>query len=371
MRYALATIRHDRKRYFAGVCAIAFAAVLTAMQTGILIGLVSTVSAPVDRSTADVWLAAPKTQSCDGGWPISKRWRNRMIAHPEIEATDEFVEAFSYWKHPDVGVVLCLVVGCNLDEDNLGPSDILTPEQRIALTEPNAVIVDRVDGRRLGVRHVGELAEIRGRRVRVVGFVEDMGSMTGPYVFCSRPTARRMLFLRPDETTYLLGRLKDKKRMPEVLESLARLPEVSVYTQDEFSWKSRLYWIMTTKAGASVSFVAALGLVVGVIVTSQTLYAATNASLKELAVLRALGVPRWRMSLFVLEQAMVLGILGLAIGLPLSHVLAQVVYVIGARALLPAWLMVLTSVVTLATAAVSGLIALRSLRQIDPAVLLR
>ena len=59
-----------------------------------------------------------------------------------------------------------------------------------------------------------------------------------------------------------------------------------------------------------------LGLLVGAVVTSQTLYAATAASLKEYAVLRALGIPRWRMALSVLGQSFWIGLAGVVIAVP-------------------------------------------------------
>jgi len=46
-----------------------------------------------------------------------------------------------------------------------------------------------------------------------------------------------------------------------------------------------------------------LALVVGLAVTSQTLYAAAVASLREYAVLDALGIPRWRLAALVLATS--------------------------------------------------------------------
>ncbi len=51
--------------------------------------------------------------------------------------------------------------------------------------------------------------------------------------------------------------------------------------------RTRMYWLTQTNAGIGMGFTAALALLVGLVVTSQTLYAATAASLREYAVLRA------------------------------------------------------------------------------------
>ena len=69
-----------------------------------------------------------------------------------------------------------------------------------------------------------------------------------------------------------------------------------------------MHWLTKTKAGIALGYAAALGLLVGAVVTSQTLYAATAASLREYAVLRALGIPRWRMAMAVMAQSFWVGV---------------------------------------------------------------
>ena len=90
-------------------------------------------------------------------------------------------------------------------------------------------------------------------------------------------------------------------------------PKYSIFTRDQFSFQSRWHWLTKTKAGIALGCAALLGLLVGAVVTSQTLYAATAASLKEYAVLRAMGIPRWRMALTVLAQSFWVGVAGVVI----------------------------------------------------------
>ena len=78
------------------------------------------------------------------------------------------------------------------------------------------------------------------------------------------------------------------------------------YTAEEFSTGSRKYWLIRTKAGLAIGYAALLGLFVGMVITAQTLYSATAAIAKEFAILLALGIPRWRISMMVAD-AVVLG----------------------------------------------------------------
>jgi putative ABC transport system permease protein len=147
--------------------------------------------------------------------------------------------------------------------------------------------------------------------------------------------------------------------------------DMSVFTAAEFSWRSQMHWLFKTKAGVAIGYTALLGLLVGAVVTSQTLYAATVASLRELAILRALGIPRWRMVSAVLSQSFWVGLAGVVISIPTIYGMSRLAGIVGAKVLLPQWLLGAVACVTLAMAVFAGLFALRSLRHVEPANLLR
>jgi putative ABC transport system permease protein len=77
------------------------------------------------------------------------------------------------------------------------------------------------------------------------------------------------------------------------------------------------------------------------------------------------------MSALVLVQSFWIGVTGVSLALPVVASLAQGAGVLGAKVLLPGWLLSFAAAVTLAMALVSGLAALRSLRMVEPATLLR
>ena len=62
-----------------------------------------------------------------------------------------------------------------------------------------------------------------GQRVRVVGLVHGLKSIGGPYIFCSIATARQLLRLRPDQTTYLLARCRTPEDARAVVQRLETL----------------------------------------------------------------------------------------------------------------------------------------------------
>ena len=373
MSYALQTLWHERQRYLPGVLAVAFSALLIALQCGLLLGLFSITSLPIDHTKAHIWMGAPSVLSVDLGESIRTENLFRLQGQPEVERAEIYLQGFSYWSKPGGGRELCMVIGSRLEDDALGRVKELTPELRSKLTIPGNIVIDRSDMERLGVSEVGQTAEVIGSRVRVVGVTKGIRSLAGPYVFCSVSTAQHLLRHSSDQTTYVLARCKNPADAPKVVDRIRKdyKDHLSAFTKEEFSLRTRMHWLTKTKAGIALGYAAALGLLVGAVVTSQTLRAATLASIKEFAVLRALGIPRWRMGLLVMGQAFWVGVIGVALAMPTVYGAAKLGDRLGVDVPLPWWLLLIATGVTLAMAIISGLFALRVLRNVEPATLLR
>ena len=138
MSYSLATLWHERSRFLPGVLAVAFSALLIALQCGLLLGLFSITSIPVDDTRADLWIGHPNVLSVDLGRPIPSEWLGRVAQQPEVEHTELYLQGFSHWGKPTGGTSR-MVVGCRLTEGALGAVKQLTPGLRARLTEPRAV----------------------------------------------------------------------------------------------------------------------------------------------------------------------------------------------------------------------------------------
>lgn len=372
MNYSLAILWYERQRYIPAMLAVTFSGVLVSLQIGLLIGTFSMVSIPIDNTSAHIWVTQRNVVSVDIAVPVPERWRDRLEQMPEIEQTEAYIQEFRPWTKPDGGTENAIIIGSRLHEGALGAVAQLTPQLRAKLAEPGTVVVDQADLGRLGLtKGIGENIDVGGLRVRIVGIVNGLKGLGGPYVLSSMETARRLAHYSPDEVTYILARCHNAKDAAAVVKRLNQHKGMSAYTTDQFSFRSRWYWLRTTGGGIALGCAALLGLLVGAVVTSQTLYAATAASFREYAVLRALGVPRWRLGTIVMSQSFWLGILGITLAIPIVFALAWVARGMGARVGLAPWVMGVSISLTLATAMLAGLVALRSLRNLDLAKLLR
>src|SRR5262245_57600674 len=230
MSYSLTTLWYERQRYLPGVLAVGFSTLLIALQCGLLLGLFSITSIPIDHSRAHVWVGSNDVPSVDLGRAIPEQYLGRLASLPEVEPPEIYIQGFACWVKPKGGSELCVIMGSRLEDGSMGAVDELSPRLRALLTEPGTVVVDEAELDRLGIDGVGATAEIGGQRVRVVGLVRGLKSLAGAYIFCSVRTARPILKMSSDQTTYLLARCKEPADAPKVVQKLRRYQNMAAFT---------------------------------------------------------------------------------------------------------------------------------------------
>jgi putative ABC transport system permease protein len=367
-----AALWHERQRFLPAVLAVAFSALLIILQAGLLLGFFSLKSIPIDRAPADLWVAHEAVRSVDLGRPIPENWLERLEAQHEVVRAEPYLISFIVLRKPDGESETCLLIGSRLDSEALGAIRELTPALRQRLTEPGTVVADDTNLGEFGRDGREDVAETASGRVRLVGRVHGLKGLGAAYLFASLQTARRLMpELRENEVTFLLARCRTPEEAGVVARRLRAQYQMAVFSREEFSASTRLYWLTKTQAGVATAWTAVLGLVVGTVITSQILYAATASYRREYAVLRALGIPRWRMALAVLEGAFWVGCAGIALAVVGAFGMVRLADALGIKVLLNLSLLGSGAVVTMLMAFLSSLLALRAQRRIEPAELLR
>ncbi|HUH31566.1 MAG TPA: ABC transporter permease [Rhodanobacter sp.] len=369
------TLLHEWRRFLPAMLAVGFAGLLQLLQIALVLGIFGSTSLYITGSSADVWIGYPGTQSVGQGRSIDADVESRVLLDPAVERVEPYLWVDGDWRGPrHTGGVSVFVSGIDTHADGLMFSKALPPELRARLRTPDAVVVDRSEVDQLGVT-VGQTATINGHQVQVVGISSGLRALGGVNVLTSLDTAR---LLDGDPTdagpTYLVAKLRDPQQADAVAARLQGSTAFGPYTTwsaRDFASRSVRYWLFDTGAGAGVLFLAGIVFLVGAVITSQTLIAAVNGSVREYAMLNALGVGVAALRRVVLEQAFWVGALGLlgagtlGIGLMLLARGQDVPVVLTVPAALACIILVL------GLAAVSGLAAMRSLRHADPATLLR
>ena len=334
--YSITILFRERGRYIPAVFAICFSSLLLTMQLGMLLGFLATTTRPIDRVDADLWVSSDEPLAVGYSHPIPEAWASRLASHPGIDRVAPYVYGFTLWHKQDGGLEQCFLIGCRLDEGEVGSVRDMSPSLRGQLTRPGAITIYSPDKGRLGLQEgVSKVAEVGGQRVQLAGVMYEGGKQIGmmPGFYCSLRTARRLLpNLGPDQTMYLIARCKNPIDRAGIAQQLReRYPDMSVMTREEFADLTRNYWMVKTNAGVILMFVALLGLVVGAVITGQTLYSATVAAKREFAMLRALGVPQRPIAGMVVLQSFWVAVLGVGLALPICLGLSEAASLKGSK----------------------------------------
>lgn len=370
-------LRHKPLRLFVALLGIAFAVLLIMMQLGFREALFESAVRFHDRFEYDIALFSPDSVFIVRPESFSIRRVYQTISDPGIESATPVYIFPAVWKNPWSGGRRSLnAVGFDPSVAVLEANGF--DEARQLLTQRDVVIFDSVSRPEFGeveeyFQNNGPFTtEINNREIEVVGLFE-MGTSFGidGTIMTSADNWLR-LFPSKNRNDIQLGLLKVKEgEDPKTVSDRLRkqLPkDVLVMTKREFVEREKDYWNRATPIGYIFLFGAIMGLVVGAIIVYQILFADVTEHLSEYATLRAIGYKNRFIAGIVLQQAIILGVLGYLPGVAASWFLYGTA---AAATSLPLYVTldraIFVFVLTLSMCAISALLAVRKVATIDPA----
>lgn len=363
---------HDRVRLFVTLTGIAFSVVLMAIQWGLFRGFSTSTTSVIDYSGADIWVTARNTAYLEQALPFNERKYYQVLATPGVAAATKYIVHWAVWKQPNGHSESVAIVGCDPNQ-KLGTPWNLVAGDTEQLKQPNSVIVDRIYETKLGASTIGSQAEVNEYRARVVGFTHGIHAFTtSPYVFTTFKNALDYVNFRGDQMNFVLVKAApevDVKKLKADLQ--ARLPDNDVYLTSEFSAMTRHYWMFTTGAGVAVLMAAVLGLIVGVAVVAQTIYATTMDHIREYGTLKAMGAPNGYVLGVIMTQAALAAVMGYAIGMLISVFVVHGGATGGAYILLSWQTAVGLLFLTVAMCITAALVSVNKILSLDPAMVFK
>jgi putative ABC transport system permease protein len=289
----------------------------------------------VDFGQADIWVGHRHTTNVDMGTYIPERWIHRIRGVDGVARAEPYLVMFGQASMPDGRFENVVVVGSS-PASLMGNAWIMTDggDSR-AIRDPDGILVDLYDVHRLGNVEKGTLCttgtvlEINQRRAKVVGMTAGIVSFTtNPYVFTTLERARKTYGVNsgvpPDQCSYFLVKARPGVSIPDLCARIKeRVPELDVYDRKSYSQICVNFWLTRTGIGISFGLAALLGLLVGLAVVAQTLYASVTERIREFGTLKAIGANDSCISRFLLAQALGNALLGSMIGLLISFLISR------------------------------------------------
>lgn len=368
---AIKTLVADRGKLAAALVGVIFSVVLVNVQGGLFLGLIRKAGLLVDNSQADVWVGHKHMHNVDFPRDIPRRWIYRVRSAPGVVAAEPYLVGFSEMTLPSGSYESVAIVG-------VAPTSKMGRPWNVAASgsprsESDGVLVDLFDNDKLESPQIGELREIGGRRARVIGQTRGLLSfLVTPYVFTSYEQA--LLYLRkdPGHCSYFLVKLApgvDPKLACRNIEK--RIPELDAFPAAEYSRISREFWLTRTGIGISFGAATALGLLVGLVMVGQTLYASVLDRIAEFAALKAMGASDRQILTLLSVQAIFMAIVGTLLGLGVVAALHQAANTPRAPIEIPLWLSAGSFGLVLSICLLATLLPYERIRRIDPLTVLQ
>jgi len=368
---------HRKLRFAVALCGIAFAVMLILMQLGFRASLFESAVRYHRLLNYDVAIFSRDSQYIVAPEPFSKRRLYQALAVDGVESISPVYIGRGNWKNPDtLETRIIYVIGMDPEDDVLDAPGLADGRRAISLED--VVLFDDASRPEYGPipEHfrAGEpvRAEINDREVRVGGLF-TVGTSFGidASLVTSADNFLRIFPTRPRNSIDLgLVRVAPGVDPAAVRDQLrALVPEdVVVLTRQDFIDREMDYWNAATPIGFVFTFGSIIGLVVGTVIVYQILFSDVSDHLAEYATLRAIGYSNGYVSGVVVQQALILAVLGYLIGMLAA---VQLYGVTRDATKLPMELTLpragLVLLATIVMCAFSGFLALRRVRTLDPA----
>jgi len=369
---ALETLLAERGKVLTAFVGVAFSVVLVNVQGGLFLGLIGRAGLLVDHGEADIWVGHKKMHNVDFPRDIPRRWIQRVQTIPGVQRAEPYLIGWGEMTLPSGGWESVVIVGAERSS-LLGNAWNMSQGRADAILQPEGVIVDETELAKLEYPEIGDLREIGGKRARVVGMSRGiMGFLVAPYVFTTYEQAAAYLQKPLDRCSYFLVQLRPEADAESVCKAIRqRIPEVEAYPRDTYSRASVDFWMTRTGLGISFGGATLLGLLVGMVMVAQTLYALVLDRLSEFGALKAMGATERQIYSIPLCQALVMAVLGSVLGLAVVMGLQHYYSTPKAPIIIPIWLSLGSCTLVLLVCLVSSLLPCFRIRKVDPMMVLQ
>jgi putative ABC transport system permease protein len=371
-RLGVSMLWYDKIKLAGTLVGVAFAVLMSNFQVALFLGLLLRNTMYVDRVEADVWITPNNTQILEGNdgtiprnvVPVTRSVKGVAWSAPILMGPAGL-------RLPGGGQKSVRLVGTEMPAAKGGPFHIVAGRTR-DLDLPDAMFFE--DSRRevFGGLNVGSVREVNGHRVQAVGFTSGLVPFGPSFAFAGFDTAREILGIPSDETSYVMVGLDAGADVDDVVRRLQKtFPDQLVMSRAELQKRTILYILKESGIGQSIGMGVVMALFCGFAIVSLTMFSAVLDHVREFGTLKAIGATNFDLAKLLLAQALTCAVAGAAIG---EAIVANLVARIRGPELpmaLPPWLMLATLLLMVAICVAASTMALMRVRTIEPAMVFR
>ena len=380
---ALLNLIHDRRKFVTSLAGVGFAVLLMFLFTGFKNALYDSQVQVINRLNGEIVIINRLKNNMFVPRSFARRRLYQARAFEGVQDAYPLYISDVRWKNPVTKQTRPVrVLAFNLADPVLPLPGVA--EQLDQLKMPNTALIDTRARAEIGPREAGVVTELADREIRIVGSFSlgtDFASGNGNLIMSDQNFLRYFANRGPeeDERSFATADIGLVKVAPGVdVEALlqqlkASLPDdVKVMHRsgpgNSLEAQERDYWRESTNIAFVFSLLTTMSFFVGIILVYQILYTDVADHWSEYATLKAMGYTNFFLLGIVIQEAVILSVLGFIPGVLVSRLLYNgagnvtgLVFLMTPERILNIYL--LSFVMCL----ISGAIAVRKVQSTDPA----
>lgn len=376
-RLAWRQLRHEKSRLAAAISGVVFACLLIFMQLGFMTALFDSAVQVQKALNADLFLMHRMTEALWRSAPFPRARLAQALALPEVERVAPLYVTMAIWKNPVTSEKRTLLLFGIDPVAGVVAFPGLTGEGLAAITRRDVILFDErakpVFGPIAEMLADGPVvSELAGRRVEVAGLFR-IGATFGSEGNALTSEANFWRIVPghgPAQVNVGMIVLRNGADVAAAQASLRRImpDDVMVMTKAELLAFEHDYWANTAPIGFIFGLGVVIGMIVGCAIVYQILFSDISRHIGEYATLKAMGYTDGYLVRVVMGEALILAVLGYVPGWLLGLALYRLA---SAQIFIPLTMTAEKSALVFALifvmCAISGLLAIRKLRDANPA----
>lgn len=358
---AIKNLVYDKFKFLIGVFSVGISIALIFVLVSVYVGSIKQAEALPNNSGADYWVALEGTRDMfhtvsilpAGAQDALENLPSIDVASPvTIRPTGVTVNN----QEITVGII-----GFDTSRRLLEPWNIVEGTNDIG---ENEIVIDRVISRQRSLS-VGDTINLAGTDFKIVGISTGTNAIVFQYVFVRNQDLGKIAEASADTVSfYLLKSDQSQNVIQEEVDTI--LPQTNVRPVADIAADNRQ--VMDDSFLGILLLLAIVGVAVGILVLTITVYNAINDKKRDYATLKAIGASNKELVKISLIQSAVISVAGYSVGVLLYLLIAAVApYSIPAIELTidPQWYYIIF-IASIFMALIAAIIPVQSLKKIDP-----
>ncbi len=311
--FALINILGGKVRTVVAVTGVSFAMVMVFIQLGFFQGMVKSSTGIYDKLDCDIVMLSNNYLRLITPGSFESVYIYQAMSVTGVKSVSPLYLSRFQWTNPDNGQKApAIAIGFNPKD-----SVFLIPEINRCLdkvTKSDTVFFDKLSQKKCGDINIGIKTELNNKKIEVVGLY----SLGAGFVASGTIVTSDQNFIRffPDKklVNVNIGLIKIEQNLKaeDVVINLRRQTKgkVNVLTKDEIKTVQKDFWIKSTNTGLILGSGVVVAICIGMVILYQVLANDITNRLPEYATLKAMGYGKWYLTSIVVQQAIILAMLG-------------------------------------------------------------